>query len=148
MWQRSRTANVKESSMQVQPYLFFDGRCDEALDFYKKAIGADLKMLMRFKDAPDQSMVSPDSRDKVMHAQIQIGDTTVLASDGRCLGKPNFQGFSLAVSAKSEAEAEKMFSALGEGGQVTMPMAKTFFSPRFGMLADKFGVGWMVLVAQ
>ena len=134
--------------MQVQPYLFFDGRCDEALDFYKKAIGADLKMLMRFKDAPDQSMVSPDSRDKVMHAQIQIGDTTVLASDGRCLGKPNFQGFSLAVSAKSEAEAEKMFSALGEGGQVTMPMAKTFFSPRFGMLADKFGVGWMVLVAQ
>jgi PhnB protein len=148
MWQRSRTANVKESSMQVQPYLFFDGRCDEALDFYKKAIGADLKMLMRFKDAPDQSMVSPDSRDKVMHAQIQIGDTTVLASDGRCLGKPNFQGFSLAVSAKSEAEAEKMFSALGEGGQVTMPMAKTFFSPRFDMLADKFGVGWMVLVAQ
>jgi len=134
--------------MQVQPYLFFDGRCDEALDFYKKAIGADLKMLMRFKDAPDQSMVSPDSRDKVMHAQIQIGDTTVLASDGRCLGKPNFQGFSLAVSAKSEAEAEKMFSALGEGGQVTMPMAKTFFSPRFGMLADKFGVGWMVLVTQ
>ena len=134
--------------MQVQPYLFFDGRCDEALDFYKKAIGADLKMLMRFKDAPDQSMVSPDSRDKVMHAQIQIGDTTVLASDGRCLGKPNFQGFSLAVSAKSEAEAEKMFSALGEGGQVTMPMAKTFFSPRFDMLADKFGVGWMVLVAQ
>src|ERR1700733_4651467 len=148
MWQRLRTANVKESSMQVQPYLFFDGRCDEALDFYKKAIGADLKMLMRFKDAPDQSMVSPDSRDKVMHAQIQIGDTTVLASDGCCLGKPNFQGFSLAVSAKSEAEAEKMFSALGEGGQVTMPMAKTFFSPRFGMLADKFGVGWMVLVAQ
>jgi len=134
--------------MQVQPYLFFDGRCDEALDFYKKAIGADLKMLMRFKDAPDQSMVSPDSRDKVMHAQIQIGDTTVLASDGRCLGKPNFQGFSLAVSAKSEAEAEKMFSALGEGGQVTMPMAKTFFSPRFDMLADKFGVGWMVLVTQ
>jgi PhnB protein len=100
--------------MQVQPYLFFDGRCD----------------------------------DKVMHAQMQIGDTTVLASDGRCLGKPNFQGFSLAVSAKSEAEAEKMFSALGEGGQVTMPMAKTFFSPRFGMLADKFGVGWMVLVTQ
>jgi PhnB protein len=148
MWQRWRAANVKESSMQVQPYLFFDGRCDEALDFYKKAIGADVKMLMRFKDAPDQSMVSPDSRDKVMHAQMQIGDTTVLASDGRCLGKPNFQGFSLAVSAKSEAEAEKMFSALGEGGQVTMPMAKTFFSPRFGMLADKFGVGWMVLVTQ
>jgi PhnB protein len=148
MWQRWRAANVKESSMQVQPYLFFGGRCDEALDFYKKAIGADVKTLMRFKDAPDQSMVSPASEDNVMHAQMQIGDTTVLASDGRCLGKPNFQGFSLAVSAKSEAEAEKMFSTLGEGGQVTMPMAKTFFSPRFGILADKFGVDWMVLVAQ
>jgi PhnB protein len=134
--------------MQVQPYLFFDGRCDEALDFYKKAIGADAKMLMRFKDAPDQSIVSPGSKDKVMHAQVQIGDTTVLMSDGRCLGKPNFQGFSLAVSAKSEAEAEKMFNALADGGQVTMPLAKTFFSPKFGMLADKFGVGWMVLVAQ
>jgi PhnB protein len=134
--------------MDVQPYLFFDGRCDEALDFYKKAIGADVKMLMRFQDAPDQSMVSPGSKDKVMHAQVRIGETTVLMSDGRCLGKPNFQGFSLAVSAKSETEAEKTFAALADGGRVTMPLAKTFFSPRFGMLADKFGVGWMVLVAQ
>jgi PhnB protein len=134
--------------MQVQPYLFFDGRCDEALEFYKKAVGADVQMLMRFKDAPDPSMVTPASKDKVMHAQVKIGDTTVLASDGRCLGKPNFQGFSLAITAKSEAEAEQTFAALADGGQVTMPMAKTFFSPRFGMLADKFGVGWMVLVAQ
>jgi PhnB protein len=134
--------------MQVQPYLFFDGRCDEALEFYKKAVGADVTMLMRFRDAPDQSMVAPGSKDKVMHAQLKIGDAAVLASDGRCLGKPNFQGFSLAVSAKSEAEAEKIFTALADGGQVTMPMVKTFFSPRFGMLSDKFGVGWMVLVAQ
>jgi PhnB protein len=134
--------------MNVQPYLFFDGRCDEALEFYKKAIAARVDMLMRFKDAPDQSMVTPASKDKVMHAQVQIGDAKVLASDGRCLGKPNFQGFALAISANSEAEADKVFAALGEGGQVTMPMAKTFFSPRFGMLTDKFGVGWMVLVAQ
>jgi PhnB protein len=134
--------------MQVQPYIFFDGRCDEALDFYKKAVGAKVDMLMRFKDAPDQSMISPGSYDKVMHAAVHLGDTQVLMSDGRCQGKTNFQGFSLAVSVKDEAEADKTFAALADGGQVTMPLAKTFFSPRFGMLTDKFGVGWMVLVGQ
>ena len=134
--------------MQVQPYLFFDGRCDEALDFYKKAVGATPKMLMRFKDAPDQSMVTPPSRDKVMHAAVDIGDTTVLMSDGHCAGKTEFKGFSLAYSARNETEADKVFGALSDGGQVTMPLAKTFFSPRFGMLTDKFGVGWMVLVGQ
>lgn len=134
--------------MQVQPYLFFDGRCDEALEFYQKAVGAKVGMLMRFNQAPDQSMISPGSANKVMHAQMQIGEATVLLSDGRCLGKPNFQGFALTISAKTEAEADELFAALGEGGQVTMPMAKTFFSPRFGMLADKFGVGWMILVGQ
>jgi len=134
--------------MNVHPYVFFDGRCEEALDFYKKAIGAQPKMLMRFKEAPDQSMISPGSHDKIMHAEVQIGDATVLMSDGRCQGKPNFQGFALTIMAKTEAEADKTFAALSDGGQVTMPLAKTFFSPRFGMLADKFGVGWMVLVAQ
>jgi PhnB protein len=134
--------------MNVQPYLFFDGRCEEALEFYKKAIGAKVGMLMRFKDAPDKSMITPGVEEKVMHAQVQIGDTNVLASDGRCQGKMNFQGFALTINAKDEAEADKTFAALAEGGQVTMPLAKTFFSKRFGMLADKFGVGWMVLVAQ
>jgi PhnB protein len=134
--------------MQVQPYLFFDGRCDEALDFYKKAVGATPKMLMRFKDAPDQSMITPQSKDKVMHAAVDIGDTTVLMSDGQCAGKTEFKGFSLAYSARNEAEADKVFGALSDGGNVTMPLAKTFFSPRFGMLTDKFGVGWMVLVGQ
>jgi PhnB protein len=134
--------------MQVQPYLFFDGRCDEALDFYKKAVGATPKMLMRFKDSPDQSMVTPQSKDKVMHAAVDIGDTTVLMSDGHCAGKMEFKGFSLAYSARNEAEADKVFGALSDGGQVTMPLAKTFFSPRFGMLTDKFGVGWMILVSQ
>ena len=137
----------KDNVMQVQPYLFFDGRCEEALEFYKKAIGAKVDTLMRFNDAPDKSMLSPGSENKIMHAQMQVGDAKVLVSDGRCLGKPNFQGFALTISAKDEAEADKVFAALGEGGQVTMPMAKTFFSPRFGMLADKFGVGWMVIVA-
>src|ERR1700684_3382161 len=104
----------KESSMQVQPYLAFEGRCDEAIEFYKKAIGAKVDMMMRFKEAPDQSMISPGSAEKVMHAQLHIGDATVLVSDGRCLGKPSFQGFALAISAKNPAEAEKIFSALGE----------------------------------
>ena len=112
--------------MQVQPYLFFDGRCDDALNFYKTALGAKVDMLMRFKEAPDQSMVSPDSKDKVMHAAVHIGDTQVLMSDGRCQGKPSFQGFSLTVNAPDVAAAERQFNALAEGGQVQMPMSETF----------------------
>ena len=131
--------------MQVQPYLFFDGRCDEALEFYKKAIGADVKMLMRWKDSPDKSMCTASNADKVMHSQFQVGETTIMASDGRNSGAPKFDGFALTIATKDEAEADKMFGALGAGGQVTMPMSKTFFSPRFGMLADKFGVHWMIM---
>lgn len=134
--------------MQIQPYLFFDGRCDEALEFYKNAVGAQVGMVMRFKDAPDQSQISPASANKVMHASVQIGDTMVLASDGRNSGQPKFEGFALTISAKSEAETERLFNALAEGGQVTQPLIKTFFSPSFGMLADKFGVHWMVLTEQ
>jgi PhnB protein len=97
--------------MNVQPYLFFDGKCDEALAFYKSAVGAEPKMLMRFKEAPDQSMVSPGSADKVMHAQVQIGDATVLMSDGRCTGNTNFKGFALTIAVKNESEADKTFNA-------------------------------------
>jgi PhnB protein len=134
--------------MQIQPYLFFDGRCEEAIDFYSRTLGAEVTMLMRFKESPDQSMVTPESKDKVMHASLRIGDATVLASDGRCMGNPSFQGFALSVTAANEAEAKRLFAALGEGGQVQMPLAKTFFSPSFGMVADRFGVGWMVYVAE
>jgi len=135
--------------MQLQPYLFFDGRCEEAIEFYKSALGAKVETLMRFKESPEPpqpGMCPPGSDDKVMHASFRIGETTVMASDGRCQGKPSFQGFSLSVNAKNEAEAERLFAALGKGGQVQMPMAKTFFSPRFGMVADRFGVSWMVIV--
>lgn len=136
--------------MDVQPYLFFDGRCEEALEFYKKALGAEVKVLLRFKDNPEPQpgMTPPGAENKVMHANFRIGDTEMLASDGRCLGQPKFQGFSLSLWAKTEAEADKKFAALADGGQVQMPLAKTFFSPRFGMVADKFGIGWMVLVSQ
>ena len=133
--------------MQVQSYLFFDGRCEEALEFYKKAVGAQVDMLMRFKESPDKAMIAPGSENKVMHAQFKIGDTKVLASDGRCQGQPKFEGFALSLTAADEAEAERLFNALSDGGQVQMPLGKTFFSPAFGMVADRFGVSWMVYVA-
>ncbi len=132
--------------MPIQPYLSFEGRADEAIEFYKKALGAKVEMLMRFKEAPDQSMISPGSAEKVMHAALKIGDATLLMSDGRNTGKPSFQGISLTLYAKDPPEADKVFNALAAGGEVRMPLEKTFFSPRFGMLADKFGVGWMVIV--
>jgi PhnB protein len=135
--------------MQVQPYLFFDGRCEEAIEFYRRTVGAEVAMLMRFKDAPNPpppDMVPAGSGNKVMHAALRIGDTTLMASDGRCQGQPSFQGFSLSLSVPSEAEAELRFNALADGGKVTMPLAKTFWSPRFGMVTDRFGVGWMVIV--
>ena len=137
--------------MLVQSYLFFDGRCEEALEFYRKKLGAEVTMLMRFKDSPEPyqpGMVSPGSENKVMHTSFRIGETTVMASDGRCLGKPSFQGFALSLTVADDAEAERMFAALGDGGQVQMPLTKTFFSSRFGMVADRFGVSWMVLVKQ
>ena len=136
--------------MQTQIYLFFDGRTDEALEFYKKTLGIEVEMLMRFKDAPVQpkeGMCPPGSEGKVMHSSFKLGDQHVMASDGNCGGKPSFQGFGLSLSVKTEAEADKLFAALGDGGQVQMPMGKTFFSPKFGMVQDKFGVGWMVLVS-
>jgi PhnB protein len=135
--------------MQIQPYLFFDGRCEEALAFYREAVGADVTMLMRFKESPEPHQpgtLPPGAEEKVMHASFRIGDTTVMASDGRCTGTPNFQGFALSLVAADVAEAEQRFEALGDGGQVQMPMTQTFFSPRFGMVADRFGVMWMVIV--
>jgi PhnB protein len=133
--------------MQIQPYLMFDGRCDEAVAFYRQALGAEVIMLMRFKDSPDPAMAPPDSADKVMHVALRIGETTVLASDGRCLGEPSFAGFALTLTTADENEARRRFAALGDGGELRMPLAKTFFSPCFGMLVDRFGVTWMVYVA-
>jgi len=133
--------------MQVQPYLSFEGRCEEAVEFYRKALGAEVTMLMRFKESPDPGMCSPGSLDKVMHMSFRIGDATLMASDGRCTGQPNFQGISLSLTAPSDAEAERLFDSLADGGQVQMPLTKTFFSSRFGMVADRFGVPWMIVVA-
>ena len=131
--------------MQSHPYLTFEGRCEEAIDFYRRALGAEVTMMMRFKEAPDQSQMQPNTGEKVMHAAFHVGTTQVLASDGHCAGKPSFQGFGLALNAKSDAEAEKLFTAVGKGGQVLQPLTKTFFASKFGMVSDKFGIMWMVM---
>lgn len=135
--------------MRVEPYLFFDGRCEEALEFYRKALGAEVTALIRNKESPEPpppGMLPPDSENKVLHSNLRIGETMVMASDGNCRGKPSFQGFSLSLTAPNQAEAKRMFTALADGGQVQMPLTKTFFSPCFGMVADRFGVAWMIIV--
>jgi len=135
--------------MLVQPYLMFGGRCQEAVDFYRTAVGAEVEMLMRFKEAPDQpppGMVPDNWGDKVMHACLKIGDTQVMMSDGCSATEKDFKGFSLSLTVANEAEADAKFAALSGGGQVTMPLGKTFFARRFGMLVDRFGISWMVIV--
>jgi PhnB protein len=135
--------------MIIQPYLFFGGRCEEAIAFYTQAIGAEATMVMRFRDCPDPpppGTFPPGSEDKIMHAALKIGETLVMASDGDCAGAQGFDGFALSITAANKAEAERLFAALAEGGQIRMPMGPTFYSPAFGMLADRFGVGWMVIV--
>ncbi|MGC9942247.1 MAG: VOC family protein [Verrucomicrobiota bacterium] len=131
----------------VQPYLIFNGRCEEAIEFYRKALGAEVAMLLHFKDAPDPAMRPPGSENKVMHASLSVGDAVILASDGgQCSGQTAFTGFSLSLTAKDVADANRFFTALSDGGKVQMPQAKTFFSPSFGIVIDRFGVSWMVYV--
>ena len=135
--------------MTIEPYLFFNGRCEEAIEFYKKSLGAEVLMLMRYKESPEApppGMVPAGWDDKIMHASLRIGNANLMASDGSS-AELNFQGFSLSLTAKDEADAKRKFAALAEGGQVRMPITKTFWSPCFGMVADRFGVGWMITVA-
>jgi PhnB protein len=131
--------------MNVEPYLFFEGRTEEALDFYRQKLGAKVEAMMRYKDNPDPQYNPPNSANKVMHALFRIGDTKVMASDGNCAGKPSFQGFALTINAASPAEAKQRFDALADGGQVQMPLNETFFAKSFGMVADRFGMSWMVI---
>lgn len=135
--------------MFVQNYLSFEGRCEEAIEFYKRAVGAEVQMLLRFKDSPEPpppGRAKPGTENKIMHASFRIGDTVLMASDGECGGKGEFKGFGLALSVEDAAAADQAFNALADGGQVTLPLTKTFWSPRFGMLIDRFGVSWMVNV--
>jgi PhnB protein len=134
--------------MQVQPYLFFDGRTEEAVEFYRKALGAEIIALMRFKESPDPEHCPPGAGNKVMHCSFRIGDATIMASDGRNQGKPKFDGFAISLSAKDDQDAKRLFDALADGGNIQMPLAKTFFASSFGMVADRFGVNWMVIAAD
>lgn len=141
--------NTNQNNRIIQPYLFFNGKCEQAVEFYRKALGAEVEMMLRFKDSPEPpppGMVPPGWDDKIMHTSFRIGSTTIMASDG-CEQGTGFNGFSLSLSVAAEAEADRYFAALAEGGKVTMPLGKTFWSPRFGMLEDRFGVGWMINVA-
>ena len=138
---------MNTSTASIQPYLNFGGRCEEAVEFYRKALGAELRMMMRFKEAPEKDSDLPECfQDKVMHASLQIGETVLMASDGRCDGAQSFEGFSLSITVADEAEAERVFAALSDGGLVTQPLEETFWSPKFGMLQDRFGVSWMVSI--
>jgi len=137
--------------MKVEPYLFFNGQCEEAIAFYQQALGAEVTMQMRMNESPEPpppGMVPPGFENKIMHASMRIGETNVMMSDGNNSAQASFKGFSLSITAADAAQAERLFIALAKGGQVQMPLGKTFYSPCFGMVADRFGVGWMVIVAQ
>jgi len=141
--------STKKHNGVVQPYLFFNGRCEEAVEFYKKAIGAEVQMLMRYKESPEApppGMLPPGFENKVMHVSFRVGQTIVMDSDGCSTDGPKFEGFSLSIAVSTPEEVDAIFNALAEGGKVTMPAGKTFWSPRFGMVTDKFGLGWMVSV--
>ena len=135
--------------MKVEPYLFFNGHCEEAINFYKQAVGAELIFQMRMNESPTPTqpgMVPAGFENKIMHASLRIGESTVMVSDGNSDMQPSFKGFSLSLGVADIAEAQRKFNALAEGGKVTVPLAPTFWSPCFGMLEDRFGVGWMVIV--
>jgi PhnB protein len=134
--------------MKIEPYLFFNGRCEEAIDFYKAALGAETTMLMRVSESPEPEMSSrlpPGSGQKIMHASLRIGDTSLMMSDGMCSGQLNFQGITLSLGVSGVAQAQTYFAALSQDGTVNMPLTKTFYSPQFGMVTDRFGVPWMVI---
>lgn len=135
--------------MHVLAYLNFDGRCEEALEFYRRTLGAETQGIMRYKDSPEpcsEGMLPTGSENKVMHSSFRIGETTIMASDCQCSDKPTFQGISLAINPPDEAKAKQLFNALADGGKVEMPLTKTFFSPAFGVVFDRFGVNWMIHV--
>ncbi len=143
--------STRKDNRVVQPYLFFNGNCEQALEFYGAALGAKVEMMMRYKESPEPPQpgkLPPGFKNKIMHSSFRVGQTTVMASDGNSTSKARFQGFFLSLSVPNEKEADRVFAALADGGVVRMPLAKTFWSPRFGMVTDRFGIGWMISVAH
>jgi PhnB protein len=142
----SATSKSAATSTYVQPYLFFDGQCEAALEYYRRVLGAEVTQLMRFKDSPEPGTCGASDGDKVMHASFRIGETTLMASDGMCENRPKFEGFSLSLTLPDGHTAERVFASLSDGGKVQQPLSQTFFASHFGMVADRFGVGWMIMV--
>jgi PhnB protein len=141
--------STNTNNRAIEPYLFFNGSCEQAVEYYRKALGAEVQMVMRYKESPEPpppGRLPAGFENKIMHTSLRIGKTTLMASDGCSTDKASFEGFSLALSVATEAEADRVFAALADGGKVGMPLTKTFWSPRFGMVTDRFGVGWMVSV--
>jgi PhnB protein len=137
--------------MTIEPYLLFHGRAEEAIEFYREALGAQLQMKMRFSESPDpvpEGVLPPGFEDKIMHSCLTIEGANLMISDGNCPDSPGFSGFSLSLTAKDGAQARRWFDALADGGEVTMPFGETFFAQHFGMVKDRFGVGWMVIVPK
>lgn len=137
--------------MKIEPYLFFEGRCEEAIEFYKRALGATVSFVMRYAESPEPpppGTLPPGSEQKIMHASVHIGGALVMMSDGMCGGQPGFKGFSLSLVCPDADAASEAFAALAEGGQVSVPLGKTFWAPLFGMVTDRFGVAWMVGVSD
>jgi PhnB protein len=134
--------------MRVEPYLFFEGKAEEAINFYRKVVDAKDVQIMRYKDSPEPGHCPTADTNKIMHAAIHIGETLVMLSDGNCTGQPKFDGIALSLSVKTDADADRYFANLSEGANVILPITKTFFSSRFGMLKDKFGVMWMIIVMK
>ncbi|XHS79414.1 VOC family protein [Burkholderiaceae bacterium UC74_6] len=136
--------------MKIDPYLFFDGRCEEAIEFYKSSLGAEVQMIMRNSDSPappPEGMLPPGSENKIMHSSLLIKGALIMMSDGHCSGKTEFKGFSISLDCDTQDEAHKFFDGLAAGGRVNMPLSQTFWAPLFGMVEDKFGVNWMVGVS-
>ncbi len=143
--QETKRATGSVAALKVEPYLFFGGRCEEAVEFYRQALNAEVVAMMRFKDAPESGGCGPANGERIMHAGFRVGETLIMASDGCDDSKPKFEGFALSITAPNEAEAARRFTALADGGQIVQPLMQTFFAKSFGMVTDRFGVMWMVI---
>lgn len=130
--------------MQINPYLVFNGQCEAAFKFYEKLLGGKITGIMTHANSPMANQVPPEWRDKVMHAHMTVGNSVLMGSDAPPQHFQKPQGFSVSIGVKTVEEGERIFKALSENGAVQMPFQKTFWSPGFGMLTDRFGIPWMV----
>ncbi|MCD9458941.1 VOC family protein [Marinibactrum halimedae] len=134
--------------MRIESYLFFNGHCEEAINFYRKTLGARVSLLVRFRDNPDKSAYPPGAENKIMHAMVSVDGNTIMMSDGACDGDLHFTGISISLTLKDDLRAERIFNGLSDGGQVQMPFVETFWAEKFGLVTDRFGVSWMITVGD